>query len=304
MPVAYEKILRKAHEMRKAYDELSHSVTHPKVKVGSYREIDKEFVKGYVTRLLVYTPEKQDTKALLPVYVVLHSGAFARGSAYFDDYVNSVTANRVGCIVVAVEFQLAPEGQFPTQIEECYAAAKWVYDHAEELDADRDRIAIGGHNSGGTIAAVVNHLVRDRGEFRICCAILDCAMFTLLSPYDELPDFDDDDPMKGPIKGTFFNTCYLGDPTIGKTNPMASPLYVESVADLPPTFVVIAGNDPARPGAEEYYTRLEEAGNECRLFCHEGLPHGFNVQPGLASQDVVDASFEILDGYLKEYFSK
>jgi len=303
MSVPYEKMLEKAHMMRRDYDILSHSVTHPEVPVGSYQELEKEFVPGYTTKLLIYRPLNAPAGPL-PVYIPLHSGAFARGSAYFDHYVNSVTCNRVGCIVVAVEFQLAPEGRFPTQIEECYAAAKWVYDNAEALGADPKRIAIGGHNSGGTLAAAVCLLQRDRGEFPLCCAILDCSMFTLLSDHDELPDFDMSDPMRGPIRGTFFNTCYLGNLSLGATNPLASPLYAESVANLPPTLVVIAGLDASREDAEAYYARLQEAGNDCELILHEGLPHGFNVQPGLADQSVVDKSFEMLDNYLIRRFAK
>ena len=300
MPPSQEKILRKARQLRADYERLSRSVFFPQVAVGSYREITLELIPGYRTKLLVYTPERADRTAL-PAYLVLHSGAFVRGSAYLDHYFNSVTANRAGCAVIAVEFQLAPEAQFPVQVEECYASAKWVWQHAGELGVDADRLALGGHNSGGTLAAVVSHLVRDRGEFSLRCVLLDCAMFTLAGPENELPDFDEDDPLRGPVRGAFFNTCYLGDPTLAETDPLASPLYEASLEGLPPTLVVIAGLDAARPGAEQYFARLQKAGNDCRLICHEGLPHGFNVQPGLAPRETVERSFTLLDGYLKEY---
>ena len=300
MSPSREKLLRKAKEHRADYEKLLRSVSYPQVEVGAYREIELTLIPGYLTKLLIYTP-KEAAQTPLPAYIVLHSGAFVRGSAYFDHYSNSLTANRVGCAVIAVEFQLAPEAQFPVQIEECYACAKWVWKHADELGVDKNRLALGGHNSGGTLAAVVSHLARNRGEFSLRCVLLDCAMFTLAGPMSELPDFAADDPMRGPIRGAFFNTCYLGDPTLAETNPLASPLYEPSLEGLPPTLVVIAGLDAARPGAEQYYARLQEAGNDCRLICHEGLPHGFNVQPGLASREVVEHSFVLLDEYLREY---
>lgn len=302
MAVPYEKILQKALSMREDYANLLQSASHPVVQVKSFQEVDLELVPGYKTRLLIYTPESECS--VLPVYVVFHSGAFARGSAYFDEYVNSVTAKRVGCIVVAVEFQLAPEVKFPTQIMECCAAVEWVYAHAEELNADPERIAIGGHNSGGTIAAAVNHMVRDRGEIQLCCAVLDCAMYTLYSDMEELPDFDISDPLKGPVRGVFFNTCYLGDLKIGYSDPLASPLLEDDLSGLPPTLVVIAGKDAARLDSEKYFQKLKDSGNDCLLKIYEDEPHGFNVQPGLAAQAVVDESFRFLDDFLVKQFNK
>lgn len=217
--------------------------------MGSFDEVSLELLPGFQTKLLLYTPQDKPAGPL-PAYIVLHSGAFVRGSAYFDHYVNSVTANRVGCVVAAVEFQLAPEAQFPVQIEECCQAVRWLYEHAEQWNIDRTRIALGGHNSGGTLAAAVSHQLRDVRDLQLRCVILDCAMFTLLSSHEALPDFEDSDPMKGPIRGTFFNTCYLGDLSLGKRDPRASPLYEPCLEGLPPTLVVIAGRDPARPDTE------------------------------------------------------
>lgn len=300
MAVSYEKLLRKAVQMREDYEVLMHSVEHPAVEVESCREITLELIKPYTTKLLVYYPKGHTGKAL-PAYIVLHSGAWARGSAYFDDYVNRVTANRVGCVVIAVEFQLAPEATYPLQPRECYEAAGWVFEHADELGIDPGRIALGGHNSGGTLAAVVSHMARDSGRFRPCCVVLDCAMMDISCDLDELPDFVDDDPMRGPIRGVFFNTCYLGDLSKQK-EPMASPGYEENLNGLPPTFVIYAGLDPMKDFSVEYYNRLKAAGNACRLYCHEGKKHGFNVQPGVATQEEVDEAFLLMDNYLSEQF--
>lgn len=300
MAVSYEKLLEKARRMREDYARLCLSAVHPAVAGVCRGELELQLLPGQRTRLLLYAPE--NAAGPLPVYVVFHSGAFARGSARLDDYVNAVTAVRVGCLVAAVEFRLAPEARFPTQIMECAAAVEWIAAHCGELNADPARIAVGGHNSGGTIAAAVCLLLRRRGAPRLRCAVLDCAMFTLYSDLPELPDFDMDDPLRGPIRGVFFNTCYLGDLRLGYRDELASPLLAEDLGGLPPTLVVIAGRDAARADAEAYFRRLKEAGNDCELKCYEGLPHGFNVQPGLAEQSTVDASFRFLDEYLIRKF--
>lgn len=298
MAISYEKLLRKAQQMRKDYEVLMHSVEHPVVEVGDYQEVSLELIKPYTTKLLIYYP-KDMPRENLPAYIVLHSGAWARGSAYFDDYVNRVTANRVGCVVIAVEFQLAPEAMCPLQPRECYEASKWVFEHAQELGINAGRIALGGHNSGAILAAVVSHMARNSGAFRPCCVVLDCAMMDLSCDLDELPDFDDDDPMRGPIRGAFFNTCYLGDLARQK-EPLASPGYEENLNDLPPTFVIYAELDPMRDFSVDYYERLKKSGNNCRLYCHEGKKHGFNVQSGIATQEEVDEAFLLIDSYLSE----
>lgn len=302
MSVPYEKLVAKAHMMRADYEALMHSVTHPHVDVAEYREIELSLVAPYITKLLVYRPLGSDGK-VLPAYISLHSGAWARGSAYFDDYVNRVTANRVGCVVVAVEFQLAPEAQFPTQPNECYSAVKWVFDHAGELGVDTSRIALGGHNSGGTLAIAVANMAKVTKAFDLCCVISDCAMMDLSCDYDELPDFDLDEALVGELKGAFFNTCYLGSLS-KQTDPLASPKFGTDVSGLPPIFMVCAELDPTAGDAEDYYNRLKAAGNDCRFHCHLGQKHGFNVQPGLAPQEKVDESFLVLDNYLIEKFAK
>lgn len=300
MAVSQEKLLRKALMMREDYRVLMHSVSYPTVEVGGYREIALHLVESYTTKLLIYYPNTHEKKNL-PAYIVFHSGAFARGSAYFDDYVNRVTANRVDCVVIAVEFQLAPEATYPLQPQECYEATGWVFKHADELGIDSKRIALGGHNSGGTLAAVVSHMARDNGKFKPCCVVLDCALMDLSCELDELPDFEEDDPMRGPIRGVFFNTCYLGSLSKQK-EPMASPGYEENLQGLPPTFVIYAELDPMKDSSIEYYNSLTAAGNTCRLYCHEGKKHGFNVQPGIASREEVDEAFLLIDNYLSEQF--
>ncbi len=298
MAVDQEKLVKKAKSMREEYRINMERPVRPYVEIGNYREISVSLIPNAEnTPLLIWVP-KEPCATPMPVYISLHSGAWTRGSAHFDDYICRLTCSRVGCMVIGVEFKLAPEYKFPIQPEECYAAVKWVYDHAEDLGIDRNRISIGGHNTGGNLAAVVSHLARDRKEFKLRDVVLDCPVINFTIDSLDLPDFEDDDPMRGPIRGAFFNTCYLGDVSLA-THPMVSPALEPNLEGLPPTLVLAAGLDPQCPLTLEYAERLKAAGTDVTYHCFEGQKHGFNVQPGIAPQEEADKVFEYIDSFLK-----
>jgi len=121
-------------------------------------------------RIRVYRPS--DQSATLPALYWIHGGGYVMGDIDQDDRLMAQLVKRIGCVAVSVDYRLAPEHPFPAPVEDCYAGLKWLFAHANELNVDPSRIAIGGASGGGGLAAGLALLVRDRGEVKVAFQLL------------------------------------------------------------------------------------------------------------------------------------
>ena len=132
----------------------------------------------------VYTPEGSGP---LPGLVYFHGGGFVLCSLDSHDGICRSLANAAGCVVVSVDYRLAPEHPYPAAPEDCYAATQWVAKNGAELGIDVTRLAIGGDSAGGNLTAVTALLARDRGgpalRFQLMIyPVTDCAFDTRVVP--------------------------------------------------------------------------------------------------------------------------
>ncbi len=221
----------------------------------------------------IYTPETSGAAAPLPVLVYFHGGGWVIGNLDTHDGTCRALASGAGCIVVSVDYRLAPENKFPAAPEDCYAATQWVADNAASFGGDGSRLAVGGDSAGGNLSAVVSLMARDRGgpplRFQLLIyPVTDAARDTV--SYRENADgyFLTAASMEW-FWNHYLPTAYDGD------NPLASPLRAPSVAGVPPALVITAEFDPLRDEGEDYATRLEGAGVPVRLTRYDGMIHGF-----------------------------
>src|SRR5215207_6871848 len=108
----------------------------------------------------IYTPEGDGP---FPVLIYFHGGGWVIGSIDTVDSPCRTLANAAGCVIVSIDYRLAPEHKFPAAPEDCYVATRWVVENAAGLNGDPACVAIGGDSAGGNLAAVVALMARDRG---------------------------------------------------------------------------------------------------------------------------------------------
>lgn len=217
-----------------------------------------------------------------PVYLFMHGGGFIGGR--FDQNLQrlQVRARDSGCMLVSVEYRLAPATRFPGALEDNYAVLRWLHREADALGIDRARIAVGGDSAGGGHAAMLAIAARDRGEFPIAFQLL---------VYPMLDDRTGSGTPVPPHIGTYVWTvdanrngwsALLGQPPGLPTVPPGSvPGRVEDLAGLPPAFIAVGGLDLFVEGDIAYARRLNAAGVPVELLVVPGAYHAFmNIVPG------------------------
>jgi acetyl esterase len=222
-------------------------------------------------RARVYTPKTAKPNAGLLVY--FHGGGFVAGSITSHDLAVRELAHDTGCIVMSVDYALAPEQKFPAAIEDGFAAYKWARANAHELGADPTRVGVGGDSAGGNLSAVVTHLAKARSVAQPTVQLL---LYPATDMTRALPSHKtfakgyllDEDRVK------WYMDHYLENED-QERDPRASPLFYEHFDGLAPAIVVTAGFDVLRDEGEAYATKLRDAGIRVDYTCEEGLIHGF-----------------------------
>ena len=208
-----------------------------------------------------------------PVLVYLHGGGWVIGDLEAYDATCRALTNAAGCLVVAMEYRLAPEYKFPAAPEDCYAATCWVSANAVAIGGDPRRIAIGGDSAGGNLTAVVAQMARDRGGPALVYQLLVYPVTNHGYDTESYRENADGYLLTRDAMVWFWNH-YLRSAADGD-NPLASPLRANDLRGLPPAMVLTAEFDPLRDEGEAYAMRLQEAGVPVTLKRYAGTIHGF-----------------------------
>ena len=242
----------------------------------AHLHIDERFAPGPEgapdVRVLVYRPKNQSGR--LPVIVSIHGGAFVRMRADTFAATDAYWAMNHDCVVVSVDYRLAPEHPFPAGPEDCYAVLCWVVRSADELNIDTDRVVVAGGSAGGALTAAVTLMARDRHGPKIAFQGL---MIPVLDDRLETPS------IRQAVDAPGFNSRgaegmwlhYLGeDYDRSNTSPYAAPSRAADLSGLPPAFVQTNGLDPLRDEGIQYALRLLAAGVSVELCNVPGAYHG------------------------------
>jgi acetyl esterase len=193
-----------------------------------------------------------------PGLVYFHGGGFFMGTLDQFDIVCKELAAGAECVVVSVDYRLAPESKFPVAAEDAYVALLWTVEHADELGIDVSRLAVEGGSAGGNLAAVVSLMARDRGGPQLVLQVLEIPVTDLVNDYPSTVE-NGEGYILTRAAMEMFHGFYLPDPADGK-EPYASPLLADDLSGLPPAVVMTMEFDPLRDCGELYAQRLSEAG--------------------------------------------
>lgn len=271
-------------EARRTYEELG-TVDEPPEPVGDVAERTIPGPAGELP-LRTYRPEGEGS---WPVVAFFHGGGWMLGGLDTHDALCRALANAADCLVAAVDYRRAPEHRFPAALEDCYAATRWLAEQPDAVGGD-GRLAVFGDSAGGTLAAGVGLLARDRGDPAIDYQVL---------AYPATDHAFDTASYEENAQGYFltradmerFWDAYLRSETDGR-HPYASPLRGERLDGLAPTLVITCGFDPLRDEGRALAERLDTAGVPTDHLHYEDQIHGFLT---MLSDPDLDRAREAID---------
>lgn len=241
-------------------------------EVADVRSLQFSGPAGSVS-LRLYRPLRSDPSQTLPALVYFHGGGWVIGDLDSHDTLCRELANGSRCVVIAVDYRLAPEHRFPAAVDDALAAVRWVRDHAGSLGIDPTRLAVGGDSAGGNLAAVSALAVRDAGEPSLAFQLL---IYPVIDARRGSESYRSLGQGYGLTADTmqWFCALYFED-TSQEADWRASPLMHADLSRLPPAFILTAGYDPLRDEGLEYAQKLTEAGTPSSLINFERQVHGF-----------------------------
>jgi acetyl esterase/lipase len=228
---------------------------------------------GLTVKLYIMTPQQATPNP--GVLLFIHGGVWIVGN--FQNHQRLLRDLVVGSgqVGIFVEYTPLPEAKFPTQLEESYAALKWVAAHADEFGADGTRIAVAGNSVGGNMTAALTLMAKDRKGPKIAYQVL------LIPATDAGVDTDSYHEFgTGRFLARAFMKygwdLYVPDQKT-RDNPYVSPLRAstDELKGLPPALVITAENDPLRDEGEAYAHKLMDAGVAVAAARYDGMIHDF-----------------------------
>lgn len=237
------------------------------------------------------------------VLLFIHGGVWMVGN--FQNHQRLLRDLVVGSgqIGVFVEYTSLPEARFPTQLDQSYAALKWVAAHAEEFGADGTRIAVAGNSVGGNMTAALTLMAKDRNGPKISYQVLmipatDASVDT--ASYHEYGT------------GRFLARAFMkygwdlyAPDAKTRDNPYVSPLRaaLQELHGLPPALVITSENDPLRDEGEAYARKLKEAGVSVIATRYNGMIHDFVLLNGILTDPEPQAAIRQMSAEIKAHLA-
>ncbi len=269
-------------QARAAYAAGADVLEVPRAELARVEDLHIPARDGHAMPARLYAPS---LAAGLPVLLYLHGGGFTIGSIATHDVLCRELARRAGCMLVSLDYRLAPEHKFPTACHDAWDALAWLAAHADTLGGDRTRLAVGGDSAGGTLSAVNAILARDAG--------LPLALQLLFYPGCAAHQ-------DTPSHATYARGLVLEEPAITwffghyvttraqREDWRFAPLHADDVEGVAPAWIGLAECDPLVDEGVDYADKLRAAGVAVDLEIYRGVTHEF-IKMGRAIPEALQA---------------
>ena len=221
---------------------------------------------------LVSTPRRSEEP--LPVLIYFHGGGLMLLGADEFQPVCTALAAAADCIVVNVDYRLAPEHPFPQPLDDAFAVYQWCLSHAAEIGGDPSRIAVGGDSAGGYLATAV---CLDAKSLGVPQPVFQMLIYPAIDTTDRSESMVTIDAFIGLEQITGLHAAHCGDQLL---NPRASPIRAEDHSGLAPAFILAASHDPFVDQGRAYAAVLRAAGVPVAYSCYDGTIHAFFTMGG------------------------
>lgn len=282
---------------------LEGAQTSVEVDLSGIEESEKTInADGYEILLNIVRPEGVSEK--LPVFMFIHGGGWVLGDyPTHQRMVRDLVVNS-GFAAVFVNYTRTPDAVYPQQINEIYAATKWVAENGDEINVDGKNMAIVGNSVGGNMTAVTALMAKEKGGPKIKLQILMWLVADADFARESWQEFGTDRFLTAPLMKWMWD-MYIADPEQRK-EIHASPWQatIEQLKGLPPALIQVAESDILCDEGEAYGRKLDEAGVPVTTVRYNGMIHDFGLLNGLAELPQVRSLFEHAGAELKKYLGK
>jgi acetyl esterase len=268
----------------------------------SVRISDKVFPVGPTGAVAVRIVRPREAVAGCPVIMFFHGGGWMLGDATTHDRLVRQLATEVGAALFFVEYDRAPESQYPIAAEQAYAATQYVVENAQTLRVDATRLAVVGDGAGGTLAAVVTLLAKQRRGPKIDLQVLFYPVTDARFQTASYEAFAEGPWLTRAAMQRFWD-AYLPD-VARRQEIAAAPLNasIDQLRNLPDALVIVAENDVLRDEGEAYARKLSDAGVRVTSVRYNGTMHDFVLLNALADTPAAGSAIAQAVGALRLAF--
>lgn len=211
------------------------------------------------------------------VLLALHGGGCVTGSRFSHRKLFAHLAKAVGCRALIVDYDRAPESQFPSQVDECVKVYRWLTGGGIRPE----HIATVGDSAGGNLCTTLVLRARDQGLPLPAAVMALSPWYDMEATGESLKTNASVDRLVSPEISQSMSQMYLGDAS--PNDPLANPLYAE-FAGMPPMYIQVGGYEALLDDALRVSDRAKKAGVECQCEVFPEMQHVFHFMAGNAPE--------------------